>query len=420
MKKGGLTMTRQGLFAAGVAASALLAGGASAQELRFTVWTGNDAHLEMLNGIAEGFRESHPDVTVRFETIPAGDYTQKLTFQIAGGNPPDLGWMFEDSIPAFIAAGVVEDIGPALRETEGYDLDDFSGPAMDLWSDGDAVYGIPFSTSPFMVFYNKDMFEAAGLEDPLAMAEAGEWTMEAFRDAALKLTEANDAWGFEFKDGEGYDSRIMHAIMPPIRAYGGHAWQDGECGFDDPEAVEAVTMLHDMIFEDGSIVPPGEQGDFFSGSAAMTVNQISRASKMPEAGFAWGIAPLPTGPAGAAPIIGQAGISVFAQGDNKELATEFAAFMTNAENVAVMAQFFPPARASVLDSDAFIDANELIPAEQMAHVSDAIKQGSVLPSHENAPKILAAMKPRFDALFRADADVPATLAAVCAAIQGEL
>ncbi|RVV97744.1 sugar ABC transporter substrate-binding protein [Mesobaculum littorinae] len=413
-------MTRQGLFAAGVVASALLAGGACAQELRFTVWTGNDAHLAMLNGIAEGFRESHPDVTVRFETIPAGDYTQKLTFQIAGGNPPDLGWMFEDSIPAFIAAGVVEDIGPALRETEGYDLDDFSGPAMDLWSDGDAVYGIPFSTSPFMVFYNKEMFEAAGLKDPLAMAEAGEWTMEAFRDAALKLTEANDAWGFEFKDGEGYDSRIMHAIMPPIRAYGGHAWQDGECGFDDPEAVEAVTMLHGMIFEDQSIVPPGEQGDFFSGSAAMTVNQISRASKMPEAGFEWGIAPLPTGPAGAAPIIGQAGISVFAQGDKKELATEFAAFMTNAENVAVMAQFFPPARASVLDSDAFIDANELIPAEQMAYVSDAIKQGSVLPSHENAPKILAAMKPRFDALFRADADVPATLAAVCAAIQDEL
>lgn len=413
-------MTRPGLIAAGVAASALLATGAGAQELRFTVWTGNEGHLEMLNGIAEGFRESHPDVTVRFETIPAGDYTQKLTFQLAGGNAPDLGWMFEDSIPAFIAAGVVEDMGPALRETEGYDLEDFSDPAMALWREGDAVYGIPFSTSPFMVFYNKDMFEAAGLEDPLALAEKGAWTMEAFREAAKALTEANDAWGFEFKDGEGYDSRIMHAIMPPIRAYGGEAWQAGDCGFDDPEAVEAVSVLHEMIFEDRSVVPPGEQGDFFSGSAAMTVNQISRASRMTEAGFDWGIAPLPTGPAGAAPIIGQAGISVFSESENKELAIEFAAYMTNAENVAVMAQFFPPARASVLDSAVFVDANKLIPAEQMAHVSAAIKQGSVLPSHQNAPKILAAMKPRFDALFRADADVPAALKAVCASIQGAL
>ncbi|MGR3393527.1 ABC transporter substrate-binding protein [Pseudooceanicola nanhaiensis] len=413
-------MTKTGLFAMTVAGSALFVGAAMAQELRFTVWTGNDAHLEMLNGIAEDFKETHPDVTVNFETIPAGDYAQKLTFQLAGGNPPDLGWMFEDSIPAFVAAGVVADIGPALRETEGYDLDDFSGPAMELWSEGDAVYGIPFSTSPFMVYYNKDMFDAAGLEDPLALAEKGEWTMEKFQEVAKALTEANDAWGFEFKDGEGYDTRIMHAIMPPIRAYGGYAWKDGECGFDEPEAVEAITQLHDMIFEDKSIVPPGEQGDFFSGNAAMTVNQISRASKMPEAGFAWGIAPLPTGPAGAAPIIGQAGISVFSEGGQKELATEFAAFMTNRENVATMAQFFPPARASVLDSDTFVEANELIPAEQMAHVSEAIKQGNVLPSHENAPKISAAMKPRIDALWRADADVQSSLEDVCSAIQGEL
>ena len=43
----------------------------------------------MLNGIAESFKATHPDVTVTFETIPPADYTQKLTFQLAGGNPPD-------------------------------------------------------------------------------------------------------------------------------------------------------------------------------------------------------------------------------------------------------------------------------------------------------------------------------------------
>ena len=43
-----------------------------AEELRFTVWTGNEAHLKMLNGIADSFKAKHPDVTVKFETIPAG------------------------------------------------------------------------------------------------------------------------------------------------------------------------------------------------------------------------------------------------------------------------------------------------------------------------------------------------------------
>ena len=391
-----------------------------AEDLRFTVWTGSDAHLEMLNGIAASFKETHPDVNVTFETIPAADYTQKLTFQLAGGNPPDLGWMMEDAAPTFAAAGVLMDLGPTLRETEGYDYADFSEAAMGLWTDGDAVYGVPFSTSPFMIFYNKTLFDEAGIEDPLTLAEKGEWDMDKFQEVAKTIKDKTGKWGFEFKDGQGYDSRIMHALMPPIRAYGGDVWANGECGFDTPEAVEAVQQLHDMVFKDQSIVPPGEQGDYFSGSSAMTINQISRASKMPEAGFDWGIAPLPSGPGGEAPVIGQAAIVVFERGPNKELAAEFVAHMTNKENVAIMAQFFPPARQSVLDSEAFTSSNALIPAEQMAHVSSAIAEGKVLPSHEKSPQILAAMAPRVDALWRPDADVKQALDEVCAAIEPQL
>ncbi len=51
------------------------------------------------------------------------------------------------------------------------------------------------------------------------------------------------------------------------------------------------------VSKDKSIVPPGEQGDYFSGNSADDGQRaISRASKMAEAGFKWGIAPLPTGP----------------------------------------------------------------------------------------------------------------------------
>lgn len=405
------------LTASTVLALGLVSGQALAEELRFTVWTGSEAHLKMLNEIAESFKATHPDVTVRFETIPAADYTQKLTFQLAGGNPPDLGWMMEDAAPTFAAAGVLMDLGSTLRSAEGYDFADYSEPALGLWVDGEAVYGVPFSTSPFMIYFNKTLFDEAGLEDPLQLAAAGKWNMDTFQDVAKTIKEKTGKWGFEFKDGQGYDSRIMHALMPPIRAYGGDVWANGECGFDKPEAIAAVQQLHDMVFKDKSIVPPGEQGDYFSGSSAMTINQISRASKMPEAGFDWGIAPLPSGPAGESPVIGQAAIVVFERGAQKELAAEFVAHMTNKENVAKMAQFFPPARKSVLDSEAFTSANSLIPAEQMAYVSDAIAKGKVLPSHEKSPQILAAMAPKVDALWKADANVEQALADVCAAIE---
>lgn len=397
--------------------AAMLAMPAVAAELRVTIWTGNEAHLKMLNGYAESFRATHPDVTVKFETIPPGDYTQKLTFQLAGGNPPDLGWLMEDAAPAFAKAGVLEDLAPTLNAVKDYDFADFSKPAMGLWMSGSKVIGVPFSTSPFVIFYNKDMFDKAGLEDPLALAAKGQWNMATFQDVARKLKAANGKFGFEFKDGQGYETRIMHALMPPIRAYGGDVWVNGQCGFDTPPAIAAVKQLHDMVFKDKSIVPPGEKGDYFSGNAAMTINQISRASLMPKAGFKWGIAPLPTGPGGESPVIGQAGIVVFAAGKQKKLAAEFLAHMTTKASVITAAQFFPPARNSVLASDVFVNSNKLIPAPQMKIVADAIAKGKVLPAHEKSPQIVAAMKPRVDALWRADANVEAALKAVCTAIK---
>lgn len=394
-----------------------LAAPALAAELRVTIWTGNEAHLKMLNGFAESFRAKRPDVTVKFETIPPGDYTQKLTFQIAGGNPPDLGWLMEDAAPTFARAGILEDLAPTLNAAKDYDFADFSKPAMGLWTSGAKVIGVPFSTSPFVIFFNKDMFDKAGLEDPLALAARGQWNMTTFQDVAKKLAAANGKFGFEFKDGQGYDSRIMHALMPPIRAYGGDVWADRKCGLDSPQSIAAVKQLHEMVFKDRSIVPPGEKGDYFSGNAAMTINQISRASLMPKAGFKWGIAPLPTGPGGESPVIGQAGVVVFSAGKQKALAAEFVAHMSTKEAVATAAQFFPPARASILASDAFVNSNALIPPAQMRIVADAIVKGKVLPAHEKSPQILAAMKPRVDALWRADADVEGALKAVCAAIQ---
>ena len=71
----------------------------------------------------------------------------------------------------------------------------------------------------------------------------------------------------------------------------------------------------------------------------------------------------------------------------------------------------------MLDSEAFINGNKLVPAEQMKNVGSAITKGRVHPAHEKAPQILAAMAPRIDALWKPDANVEDALKGVCAAIQ---
>ncbi|MBS9721229.1 sugar ABC transporter substrate-binding protein [Tianweitania sp. BSSL-BM11] len=409
----------KGILKLAASAIVLMATQASAEDLRVAVYTSSEPHLKLLNQLADKFKASHPDVNVRFETIPVADYTQKLSFQVAGGKAPDVAWMMEDAAPAFIEANILMDLTPVLQAFPDYDLADFTDPAMALWRKGDQVYGVPFSTSPFLIYYNKAMFDKAGLEDPKQLAEKGEWTMAKFQDVSKKLVAANPGkYAFEFKDGEGYASRMTHALLPPIRAYGGDLWEDGKCGMDSPAAVKAVQQIHDMVFKDKTIVPPGTQGDYFSGNSAMTVNQISRASKMAEAGFEWGVAPLPTGPNGEeGPVIGQAGFVVFDASPNKELAAELVAQMTDKEGVAALAQFFPPARRSVLSSDAFLNKNQYLSPQMMGFVADGIEKGRVVAAHEKVPQILAAMKPRVDALWRPDADVAKSLQGVCAAIQ---
>lgn len=388
-------------------------------ELRFTVWTGSEAHLAMLNGIAEAYGESNPNVTVQFDTIPFADYISKLTLQLAGSNPPDAGWMLETSAPTFVSSGVLADLTAAV-DTPEYDYADLSEPATALWVTDDEVLGIPFSTSPFVVLYNQDLFDAAGVEAPDVLAANGEWTWEKFAEVAeaISATAPDGTYGFDTVDGQGYESRAWHTLVPIIRGYGGDAW-DAEgttCLVNSPEAVEAVQLYHDMVFAGEGAVPPGEQADFYSGLAGMTVGQISRVAKLEDAGFQWGLAPMPSGPVGETPIIGQAAIVAFNASPNQEAAADFIAFMTNQENTATMAQFFPPIRASVLESDALVSANPAIDPEDMQYVVDSIKTGTVLPSHVEFSKIDLAARAEFDNLWSADADVEAVLNSVCEAI----
>ncbi|MCP4396690.1 MAG: sugar ABC transporter substrate-binding protein [bacterium] len=394
-------------------------GQAAAQDpvnLRVTVWTGNDVHLNMLNGMAEKYIEAHPNVSVKFDTIPFTDYVQTLTIQLAGSNPPDVGWILESSAPTFIGAGVLAELSDVVQQ---YDYADFSKPALKLWERGDKVYGIPFSTSPFVMFYNKDLFAQAGAPNPGKLFASGDWTWEKFAEVAKTIKDKTGVYGFQSVSGQGYNARIFHTLMPIVRAYGGDAWDaEGNCLLNSPESVQAISLYHSMIFQDKSVVPPGDESDFFAGNAAMTINQISRTAKLTDVEWQWDMVPMPKGPVSDAQVIGQAALVAFQSSKNADVAAEFVAFMTNKENVQTMTQFFPPARVSVMESEAFLSSNPLIAPEAMeSAVLAGLKKGIVLPSHANFPKIELISKSEFDNLWRADADVQKVMNNVAEAIQ---
>lgn len=380
-------------------------------ELRYTLWSGNEAHLALFRGIADDYVREHPNVTVEYQTIPHGSYLEKITLQASGSDAPDAGWLFERAGTAFIDAGALVDLRGALGE---WDFDDFSPAIISLWQRGDAVYGVPFSTSPMVMFYNADMYREAGVPTPDELQAAGEWTWERFREIARTIREETGNYAYA---GPGFDDTPIRVVVPILRAYGARVWdaQQGNATINNAAAVEAIQLYHDMLFEDESIVPPGNLSDFFAGDVATNVNFISRASLLTDVDWEWGIAKLPAGPAGQPGVIGQSSIVAFSASDHPEVAADFVAFMTNKENMAKLSEFFPPSRVSVLESEGFVNGNPNIPADLMEDVIvPSMQAGEVLPVHEEYANLLLTAQPHLDRLWRSDANVKGVLDSLAA------
>ncbi|MBJ2357746.1 ABC transporter substrate-binding protein [Sphaerochaeta sp. S2] len=398
-------------FAAGAKEEAAPSGPVS---MTIATWTSNPDQIALLDSFVQGFAaQKGIEIDATFESIPFAEYNTKLSLELQGQNGPELFWVLETAAPAFIESGLLANLNDGMK---AYDPQDISSDALELWSKDGNVYAIPFSTSPFFILYNEDLFAKAGVKTPEQYAAEGAWDWEAFKMASKTIKEKTGVWGFQTVDGQGYDARILHNLAPIVRSYGGDFWtDDGQVLINSDASVAAVQLFHDMVYQDVSVVPPGNQSDFFAGNAAMTVGQISRVSKLNDASFAWGIAPMPSGPEGKSPVIGQAAIGAHSKGKQAALASELVAYMTNKDSVAAMSGIWPPARKSVLESEAFLTSNKSVSKEQMQNaVAASIKTGRVLPSHVKYPQIEVESKMVFDKLWQKNANVGAILDEVAA------
>ncbi len=385
--------------------------------IKFTLW-GSDAHIALLTEISEEYRKSHPNVTFEFVSIPVTDYVSKLAVQLAGNDQPDMGWMLESPALGWEDAGALIDLAPYLKDDADFNLSDFSDSSLSLWTQGDALYGIPFSTSPMFIAYNADLFEMAGLDTPSESFAKGEWTWEKFAEDAKAITDLGDGLiGYVHIDE--VSTNPWRLLVPVMQAYGGGSWNAGgnACLMSTDESIEAATLVHDMMYVDNSIVKPNEKVDFTSGTVGMTMRQLSWLSSLADVTFNWDFAPLPSGPAGAKPVVGQAAVVVFNSSPNQEVAVDFLKFLMNEENSAKLSQFFPQARASVLDAGSIEATNPTLNPESIqTAIIDQIKNGTVLPSHVEYSKIDLAVRAELDKMWASDADIAAIMDAACNAM----
>lgn len=379
-------------------------------DLRMTVWTSNEDQLALFGSIADEYKADHPEIkSITFESLPFADYNTTLTTQIAGGNAPDLAWM-GDLSRDLIAADALLPLTDALEATEGWDYDDLLGSVTAEFSRDGELYAYPFSNSPFGLYVNKDLLAQAGQTLP----ESITWDDVAAVGSAVNA--ATGKGGFVIRD---FNFSSWNTLATVWTGWGASAWsEDGQtCTFDSPEMVDAFTFLHDAVFVNKSMPGPGTTADFFAGDSAFTIAQISRASLL-DGTFQYDVFPLPEGPEGSYSVLGQAGMGVLASGAHTQEATDFLAFLTNPENAAKLAQFFPPPRESLLSGEQLAEVNTKLTAEQLQTVVvDQLPDAVTLPNHTNPAEIAQKAKTALDAMWTPDADIEAVLTSVCGAIE---
>ncbi|UFT98687.1 sugar ABC transporter substrate-binding protein [Radiobacillus kanasensis] len=367
-------------------------------EISFSMW-GNDDHIAMYEKLLEEeFYPSHPNIKVNIETTPFADYQQNITVLAAGKELADIGWAAERMVPQFIDNGILKDLS-ALKEDSDFAFEDIiPGTLSQYEADGD-LYGIPFSTPPHIVFYNKELFEKHGLETPVELEKKGEWTWETFEEAAKVIAQDEGVYGANmFREWNYWQN-----LLPHTWSYGGGMFSEDmkEFAWNSEAGEKTFGMLERMMFEDESHPKAGDQVAFEAGNVGMffdVYSYISTARSIED--FTWDIAPIPSGPEGKFPLMGQAGYVMFEGTEHPEEAMEVIKFFASKEGMTTTSTFFAPPRNSVLQSDEFINQEGNPSRESMElAILNPTENARVLPIHKEWNEIDKEVLLGLDQLF---------------------
>ncbi len=368
-------------------------------KLQFSIW-GNDTHKKMYEDLVVEFKQTHSNIDVEIITIPFADYQQKLSIMMASKTAPDVGWLAERMIPQFLEFDHLVDISTNVAADSAYNFTDVYPSTLDIFKKGDKLYGIPFSTPPMLVYYNKTLFVEKGLKTPLELYAEGNWTYDEFLKAAKVISNpGSGVYGVKLvRDWKNWSD----ALLPLFWSQGADVFNPDGTQFvlNSPAGQQSLQTYSDMMFKDQVHPKPGDEITFDTGKLGMFTDRYSYVSKARAiTDFEWDIAPMPAGANGRGTSLGYAGYSVF-KTEHPEEAMEFLKFVTNQKSMGITSQFFVPARKSVLESDIFKKAAPLPSPESIqVAVLDQMGEARIAPGHKNWQQIDVKMQTLLDYLY---------------------
>ncbi|WP_332634705.1 ABC transporter substrate-binding protein [Halalkalibacter flavus] len=237
--------------------------------------------------IVNAFNESQDEFSVDYQVVPQSEYYTTIDLTLNDNrNVPDLMVMHADQLLTYVENDLLKNLDEITGET--VNLEDYNENAVEgAMVDGE-LYGIPLDIHPLMFYWNKDLFEAAGLDPDVPPTNR-----EEFVEFAQKLTDGNGQYGYVVPT-----LWPQQFIMPTIvYQNGGKLIDDGQVLYDSEEVVEALEFQRSLITEYGvspsDVQQDGEVTLFLQGKNAMHMNGPWMLQQWEDAGMNFGVAPVP-------------------------------------------------------------------------------------------------------------------------------
>ncbi len=353
--------------------------------------------------LAKEFNDSHTDIQVEWMITPHAEHLAKFTAMLAAGDPPDMAMPIGiGGVAELYDEGAWLDIQPFI-DRDHYDMSDFYGITQTLHTYPIGTLGLPMAAYPSFIYYNKDLFAAAGVEEPPHEFGKPEWNFDELVRRAQALTvdkagkKASDP-GFDPTSAQqwGYDESWMD-FCGLARQFGATLFhgitEDYKTArFTDEPYVQRAQWISDSIWkwyfaasnEQSSVFYDVAGDPFGSGKVAMWhCHTWMMGEAYAEAPFQWDIAAVPTGPHGEISAQIDADTFVMTKAGKQHDATwEVAKWMCAPGNLERLALTWGSVPARKSGQEAFLKMlKEKFPNVDEKVLFKAIDYGDV-PNHE--------------------------------------
>jgi ABC-type glycerol-3-phosphate transport system substrate-binding protein len=330
-------MDRRRLFAMALAVSLVMvacssggggdAGQSGSQEkVTLNFWVFEEGGIgSFLETLEHDYETANPNIDLNITAYPEDNYGVKLDTAIAAGKAPDLVLVFG---PEQMRQGLLLPLDDMIAQ-KGIDLSKYVPAIVEPGDEfscayEDHIYCLGSYAGSVQMLYNKDLFDAAGLEYPAAWPPM---TPEQFVEDACKLTnKPAGVWGGAASDPLAYLPFDM--MWSPD----GHTAEGYVNGPDFVHQFEVLANGYDQgCLPSSNILDPWEQGrDYFAkGELAMVITDFQDLDKVEKAGINYGTTAVPT-PTGVTPyfFVWTDSVGVMASSEHPTEATDFIAYLT--------------------------------------------------------------------------------------------